>query len=226
MEGKHFDQLARAVATSGSRRRVLAGLVAGALGSVRIRTTAADDDGIVIADASGGDNNLATVVDPATSGNNRDRDRDEAEKDDDEEKDKDHDGERNRDGCNPEACPPDESTNSTGSGFCCDDGFCSCGGACCGGPDCWIITTEVSGQDGPTVRESCSRPPNGCLQCSDSGGQCCADCTANDECISPCLECEGEPSEGVCCAKCFDPDTRCQQIPDTTPISGGRIRRR
>ncbi len=63
MEGKRFDHLARAVATGGSRRQVLAAVLAGALGSLRICTATADDDsGIAIADASGGDHNLATAA--------------------------------------------------------------------------------------------------------------------------------------------------------------------
>src|SRR3954466_7254209 len=68
MEGTRFDYLARAVATSGSRRQVLRALLAGALGSLRLRATSADESGTVIADAGGGDDNLATG-DEATGGN-------------------------------------------------------------------------------------------------------------------------------------------------------------
>src|SRR5215210_2392874 len=63
MEGTRFDYLARTVATSGSRRRVLGALLAGALGGLRLRATRADERGTAIADASGGNDNLAGVVD-------------------------------------------------------------------------------------------------------------------------------------------------------------------
>ena len=69
MEGIRFDSLARTMATSGSRRRVLGALLAGALGSLRLRATRADESGTAIADAGGGDDNLAIVVNPATGGN-------------------------------------------------------------------------------------------------------------------------------------------------------------
>jgi hypothetical protein len=217
MEGKRFDQLARALATSSSRRRVLAGLLAGALGSLRIQATSAQDDGVVIADASGGNDNLATVVDPASAGSNRDSDQNNREKD------KDQDGERH--GCDEGACPADESTSSTGPGFCCDDGFCSCGGQCCGGPDCWFFHPDLENLEEPIVIETCTRR-EGCLQCPRSGSQCCVDCTRSGDCVSPCIECPGEPSRNHCCAKCIDESTQCNQAPDPFPISGGIIRRR
>lgn len=231
MNGKRFDHLARDVAASGSRRRLLGALLAGALGGLRLRITAADDSGTAIADASGGNNNLSTTPEQDTSkidhDSNPERDHTDDNHDGD---DKRHDNGKDRghehDGCNDADCPPDESTSSKGAGFCCDDGFCSCGGECCGGPDCWIVTTQVSGGDEITVRELCNRP-HGCLQCSDSGSQCCTDCTASGHCVSPCISCPGEPSADVCCGKCNnDPAIQCEQIPDTFPISGGRIRRR
>lgn len=67
MDASDFDRLARAVATRGSRRRVLGGLLAGTLGGLWMRPTAADNSGTVIADASGGDDNAA-------GGNDHDRD--------------------------------------------------------------------------------------------------------------------------------------------------------
>jgi hypothetical protein len=73
MEPQSFDQLARFVATSGSRRRLLAGALGGALGSLRARTATADEGGTIIADASGGDLNRATATDPTTTGNDRDK---------------------------------------------------------------------------------------------------------------------------------------------------------
>jgi len=50
------------MAARGSRRRVLGTLLVGALGSLRLRPTVADDRGTAIADASGGNHNLATVA--------------------------------------------------------------------------------------------------------------------------------------------------------------------
>ena len=61
MEPQSFDQLARSVARGGSRRRLLAGVLAGALGSLRARPTTADEGGTIIADASGGNRNRATT---------------------------------------------------------------------------------------------------------------------------------------------------------------------
>ena len=63
MEETHFDRVAR-VAAGGSRRRVLGALLAGALASLRLHTTSADQPGTVVAEAGGGDHNLATVVEP------------------------------------------------------------------------------------------------------------------------------------------------------------------
>jgi hypothetical protein len=62
MEGYRFDYLARTVASSGSRRRVLGALLAGALGGLRLRATRADERGTAIAHASGGNDDLAAVV--------------------------------------------------------------------------------------------------------------------------------------------------------------------
>jgi hypothetical protein len=53
MVDRRFDQLAQLMAASGSRRRWLA-LFAGLIAGGRVANTAADD-GIAIADASGGD---------------------------------------------------------------------------------------------------------------------------------------------------------------------------
>jgi hypothetical protein len=83
-------------------------------------------------------------------------------------------------------CPPDQTTGSTDSGRCCDDGFCSCGGECCGGPDCWIVTTELTPPGAEprrfAVEEHCT-PPQGCIPCPNSGETCCSACI-NDECAS------------------------------------------
>src|SRR5215203_293359 len=85
VEGKRFDQLARTVGTSGSRRRLLGALLVAALGGLRLRVATADDDGTVIADASGGNHNHATVIDPPTGQHDCNRDND---RNDDEGKDK------------------------------------------------------------------------------------------------------------------------------------------
>jgi hypothetical protein len=53
VDERRFDRLAQLMATSGSRRRWLA-LFAGLIAGGRVANTAADD-GIAIADASGGD---------------------------------------------------------------------------------------------------------------------------------------------------------------------------
>jgi hypothetical protein len=89
MEGTRFDQFARTLATSRSRRRVLGAVLAGVLGSLRARPTTADDvddSGTVIADASGGDHNQATVLEPAPVRHDRER---EPDRDDDRDEDKD-----------------------------------------------------------------------------------------------------------------------------------------
>ena len=54
MESRRFDQLAKAVAVSGSRRQVLAAVLAGVLGGLRSRVAAAADDGPEIASAGNG----------------------------------------------------------------------------------------------------------------------------------------------------------------------------
>jgi hypothetical protein len=98
MEGTRFDHLARALATSGSRRRVLGAVLVGALGSLWTRATAADDSGTAIADASGGDHNLATVVDPATGEHDRNRDNNsDKDRDDEREHDRGDDKNKNKD---------------------------------------------------------------------------------------------------------------------------------
>ena len=77
-------------------------------------------------------------------------------------------------GCDPRTCPRDQSTNSTGLGFCCEGGFCSCGGICCSSVDCWIFTQSSS--DGElvqqVVQELCA-PPAGCIPCPET---CCTAC--------------------------------------------------
>ena len=87
-------------------------------------------------------------------------------------------------GCDPRTCPRDQSTNSTGLGFCCEGGFCSCGGICCSSVDCWIFTQSSS--DGElvqqVVQEFCA-PPTGCIPCPNSGATCCTSCF-NGNCVS------------------------------------------
>ena len=105
VEGKRFDQLARTVGASGSRRRLLGALLVAVLGGLRLRVATADDDGTVIADASGGNHNHATVIDPPTGQHDRNRDND---RNDDEGKDKAKDEDSG-----DALCPPGSNT------FCC-----------------------------------------------------------------------------------------------------------
>jgi hypothetical protein len=75
MDSARFDTLARTLATSGSRRRVLGGLLAGALAGVRVGPASADDvTDTVIADARGGNANTATVVEPTQHHDDHDKD--------------------------------------------------------------------------------------------------------------------------------------------------------
>jgi hypothetical protein len=80
--------------------------------------------------------------------------------------------------CDPNFCPRDQSTNSTGPGICCESGFCSCGGACCSGPDCWVLTTDLTPPGGEVrrlvVEELCT-PPDRCFPCG-SNEECCSSC--------------------------------------------------
>src|SRR5918997_1006898 len=71
MEETHFDRVARVAAAGAPRRRVLGALLAGALGSLRLRAANADEPGAVIAAAGGGDHNLASVVDPGNGRNDQ-----------------------------------------------------------------------------------------------------------------------------------------------------------
>ena len=108
-------------------------------------------------------------------------------------------GEPGETGCIARLCPIDPATGKRG--FCCTGGWCSCGGRCCSGPDCWVVTTEISG-DSPTRAESehC-QPPDGCVPCAGHEGQCCTSCGPVD-------------SSGV------------QACLSSGPIAGGSIRRR
>lgn len=171
MEGKRFDQLARALTTSSSRRRVLVGLLAGAVGGLSVHATAAQD-GVVIADASGGDDNQATVVEPANAtngGNDRDGD---------------HGGDREKNECKDASCPRNPNEDPPEPGFCCPDGSCSCGGGCsC--PDCWVeeldkdpIGEPLPPKDIVIVREFC------CFKCGGGREACCSSCDASGACVT------------------------------------------
>ena len=135
MEGKRFDQLARAVATRGSRRRVLGGFLA-ALAALRIRATAADDSGTAIADASGGNDNLASAADQASAGQDHDHDHDGGH--DTDHGDGGHGGERPCPcfegtccGQNETCCNVfDESTDEQIGLVCCSASTCCNSGAC------------------------------------------------------------------------------------------------
>ena len=58
MEDRRFDQFVRSLVASHSRRRTVAVLV-GLVAWLRVARTAADEDGSIIVDASGGNGNLA-----------------------------------------------------------------------------------------------------------------------------------------------------------------------
>jgi hypothetical protein len=125
MEGKRFDQLARAAATSGSRRRVLSAVLAGGLTGLWARVTAADDSGTAIADASGGNHNQATATDPA-SGRNEHHDRDDADGDRDDErnaKDDNREDKENVGGAPDEGGAPDQG-GAADSSCLCSSGTC------------------------------------------------------------------------------------------------------
>jgi hypothetical protein len=127
--------------------------------------------------------------------------------------------------CDDASCPADVSTVSSGPGFCCASGNCSCGGVCCEGPDCWIRSVDLRTGENPTlVTEVCERP-EGCLQCPNSGTRCCDECTESGDCLPACIQCEGASGD-ACCIDCTDEAPFCIEPPENTPISGGRIRRR
>src|SRR5215217_5245491 len=139
MDPRRFDSLTKALSTAGSRRRVLAGV----LGSLRLRTTIADDSGTVIADTSGGDHNQATATDPAPGGHdhNHDNDHNDHDKDHDKDKDKDKDRDQTCDAticatgcCDGTTCQTGQyATCGTGGGACvnCDAAIAGCTSAVC-----------------------------------------------------------------------------------------------
>ncbi len=200
MDDGGFDRLVRAVAMRGSRRRVLGGLLAGALGSLRVRPTAADDSGTAIADASGGNHNATTVTDPATGGNDHDRD--------------------NREQCQPKSqgklcegrCDLTVDDGCGGTLKCTCDGKTECAprdGVCCR-PErlCAGMKECCQGSDTCAPEDVCCPPERLCLPsnrccpggevCAPGGGVCCAPqqvCTVGgvaDAC------CAGVCTGGVC----------------------------
>ena len=141
MDGMHFDQLTRTMAGRGSRRRVLGTLLVGALGSLRLRPTVADDRGTAIADASGGNHNLASAVDQAPSGQDHNHDHSHDRNHDnnhdnngDNNHDGDGDGDTNGDCKAPgEACgviKGDGVDSSCCTGICVEHGECSASNSC------------------------------------------------------------------------------------------------
>jgi hypothetical protein len=184
MDGARLDRLARAVATGGSRRRVVGAVLAGVLGSLRPRTTAADDSGATIADASGGDQNRATVVDPATNRNDHDRDRNR-------DRDREHDQKKCQPQSRSEACAGhcDQVVNDGcgGSFDCTCDGQTVCArrdGVCCQ-PERLCDEKRVccQGSDTCAPEDICCPPERLCLPsnrccpvgevCARGGGVCC-----------------------------------------------------
>jgi hypothetical protein len=199
MEGKHFDQLVRALATRGSRRRVLGGFLAGALGGLRIRPTAADDSGTAIADASGGNHNLASAADQASAGQDHDQDHDH-EHDDNGGHDHDDHGDGGRRGAEScpcfeetccgrnETCCPQFNDSETQIGLICCDGSTSCA---CG--DC----VPFCDLNVPFARCECNCPAgtNTCTQL-DPSTQPFTCCRSDQTC---CRVGEGADAVGTCC---------------------------
>ena len=203
MEPRSFDQLARSIARSGSRRRLLAVVLGGALGSLRARTTTADEGGTIIADARGGDLNRATATDPAT-GNDRDHDRD---KDTRDRKPCQPDSERERcdgrcdvvvnDGCGGELkCTCD------GDRVCArDDAVCCPPERLCGGKRVCCKGADVCGPgDACCPSERACFPSDVCCpagtECTVGGGTC---CLLEDICRTG----------GVAAACCDNPGQQC-----------------
>ena len=176
MEPQSFDQLARFVARSGSRRRLLAGVLGGALGSLRARTTTADEAGTIIADASGGGFNRGTVTGPAV-GSDRDK-----ETPDEKPCQPDSEGERCdgrcdivvNDGCGGElkcTCGDDKVCAWDDAVCCSPERLCDGKRVCCKGDD-------VCGPDDTCCpAERLCLPSNECCSaskvCAPGGGVCC-----------------------------------------------------
>jgi hypothetical protein len=150
MTANRFDSLTRTLATTGTRRGLLGAFLAGVLVTLRIHPAAADDSdavigdtsdivstddsGIVIVDASGGDANLAGVVDPATSGDGSDQGDD---------NDKDQPSDQGGSCVEPETC----AANSD-----CCSGICTCGNnpeaGVCQGPFYQDFSNTADGWNG------------------------------------------------------------------------------
>jgi hypothetical protein len=200
MEGTRFDQLARVMATSGSRRRVLGGFLAGALAGLRIRSTAADDSGTAIADASGGNHNHASAADQASSGQDHDHDHDH---DHDREHDGGHDhdqGDGARRGA--ESCPCFEGTCCGRDETCCpqfDEGETQIGLICCDESTSCACGDCVPFCDlnVPFAPCDCNCPPDTqvCTQL-DPSTQPFTCCRAGQTC---CRVGEGTDAVGTCC---------------------------
>jgi hypothetical protein len=197
MEGTRFDQLTRAVAASGSRRRVLGVVLAGVLGSLRIRTTSADDPAPVIAEAGGGDDNLATVVDPVNGGHadghdhDHDRDHKQCQPKSQNEACEDRCGRVVNDGCGGEircTCPGDK-VCAWQDGVCChpervceERSICCPAGETCGPGDACCPNERL-----------CLRSDECCaagMFCTPGGGTC---CVPEDTCIV------GGAPQAACC---------------------------
>jgi hypothetical protein len=149
MEGTRFDQFARTVATSRSRRRVLGAVLAGVLSSLSTRTTTADDaddSGTVIADASGGNHNYSTVADPAPVRTDREPDRTRNEDDEEDDDDKDKDKNKNKDAQEPGEEPVEEPVDEPVEEPVCPSGSttfcCQCTNAA-GNPTACTATTST-----------------------------------------------------------------------------------
>jgi hypothetical protein len=190
MDADRFDRLTKTLGAPASRRLALRGLVA-ALAAMFSQFTAifapaiagdADESGMAISDASGGDQNSSTVVDPATSRNDRDRDHH-------------RDRDRDRKNCQPdsqsERCEGrcgqvvDDGCGDTFDCTCEDGTVCAPGnGVCCqpellcSGKRVCCASGEVCGPgDACCPSERSCFPSNVCCvageECTRGGGTCC-----------------------------------------------------
>jgi hypothetical protein len=191
MEGTRFDYLARSVATSGSRRRVLGALLGGVLGGLRLRATRADERGTAIADASGGDDDLAAIVHRNDDTRCQPTSRDEACEDRCYRVVNDGCGGEIDCTCNGEkVCARQEGVCCQPEQVCNEERVCCPPGETCGPGDACCPTERVC-----LLSNKCCAPG---MFCTPGGGTC---CTPEDTCIV------GGAPQPACCTNigtCID----------------------
>jgi hypothetical protein len=135
-------------------RRVLGGLLVGALAGPRMGSTSAEEDsGTVIADAGGGDHNSATAVDPYPKRADHDLEHEDQDEEQDKQKDKDKNAK-----C-PATCPLCQTYDAASGQYV--EIACPTGTVCC-----------PSGSRGAG---QCGLPDN-TTGCEDSDVECCNSC--------------------------------------------------